>query len=161
MCPVWPSGAVSLITWAGCSGCVPCVGCVCLSVVVDSWLLAYQWVGPILRLIGVRTIYDYSGGAIVQQLTLQNKIYFNRALLPSQSSLWVCYSRLWPCVVFRLSPKPAVGGAAWEWPHCRSSLAAACALPGATWYEPPSKTPMHTGLVYALEAKPQTEAGCC
>ena len=50
-CPVWPSGAVSLISWAGSSRNVPCVGYVGSPITIGSSLiLECFWVGTTLRL---------------------------------------------------------------------------------------------------------------
>lgn len=38
-----------------------------------------------------RTGRDYSGSVAVQGLTLQSRIYFNKALVPAQCALWVCH----------------------------------------------------------------------
>ena len=55
-CPIGPSGAISLITWARCSKGIPCVGCVYSPVVVEPWfLLEHQWMRLTLRLIGWET----------------------------------------------------------------------------------------------------------
>ena len=66
-CCVWPGGAVSLFTWAGCSEC-PCMGHVCPPVTAEpQLLLACQWVGLTLRLTGCEDCLWLQQTAVVQE----------------------------------------------------------------------------------------------
>lgn len=92
-------------------------------------LFVHQWDGLTFRLI-VKTGHDYSGGAVVQGLTLWSRIHVSGALMPAKSTLWVCH--LWGRLGGVLVWSMHIGsGAFWEGLH-RPSSAIADAMPGAT-----------------------------
>ena len=80
------NGAVSLITWAGCSKNVPCVDYVGLPVVVGSWLLLSPlWVSLTLRLVDceAQTQAHHANCCTSAQ----------HIVVPAVISLWICW--LW------------------------------------------------------------------
>ena len=72
--PVGPSGAIFLVTWAGCSGNDPCVSCVGSPVITgSSWLLSHLWVSLTSGWSTMRFNSDYVLQIVVLVLTEQHK----------------------------------------------------------------------------------------
>lgn len=100
----------------------------------------------------MRTSLDYSGGAVVQGLTLQSMIDFSRVLVPAQCVLWVCFPQrhLGDALAWsELNTRCANSGAFWEGPHQRPSSDTVCALPRVIWQEPqgnPQMAANYTGF---------------
>ena len=93
-CPIGSSGTASPFTWAGHSGCTSHVVCVHHPLVVESWLLlAFKDLPP--GQLTIRTGSNYHGGSAVQGPTSQSMTYFCGALVPTESTPWVCCLWWW------------------------------------------------------------------
>lgn len=89
----------------------------------------------------------------MQGLTLQSRVHFSRALMPSQSG---CVVLGGGGVMLQLSPKLAIGTASprasWKGTCCRLSSAAVCGLPRSTWHKPQSNLQMATTCILLIGA---------
>ena len=75
---------------------------------------------------------DHRGGSAVQGPTPQSRIYFSGALVPTESTPWVCHlwrwlSVVWSCLLGALAERPPE--------RYRSRSITACVLPRATWHK--------------------------
>ena len=132
-CPAGSSGAVSLITWDGCSRHVPCVSYVGTPFVIESWLpLAHLCLRLLLRLADCENqpqqwcVRCCAGAESMKWNSPQQPLFGHAAYEANWILLWCCLKLATVCVGSR---------AFWEGLWCRQMLDVAYHYPWATCLE--------------------------